>query len=225
MTNEVQLPAAAVNATGDDIGKPTENLLLKLGILSTPEDRTEAGKFSAVFGGPPQSVAVIEAGATALSKWWAMGLGAAILAVWPGIELFWKTEDDANLRVLIVGLAIAIASTVLAIGYIVGSDVRGRASASTATIEARARIAETIARLAESVSSPPAPPAAASVIALPAALAAVNVNKQGDDERGWRAIAMSSADDHLKFLLVKGPEQEWVEQSKVQFQSYLAPKK
>jgi hypothetical protein len=66
----VQFPEQAFNttATGNDILPPLETLEQGLYILPTDNDASKAG-VAATFQGPPQSVAIIEAGATALSKW------------------------------------------------------------------------------------------------------------------------------------------------------------
>jgi hypothetical protein len=99
---------------------------------------------TALLGGTPQSVALLDAGGTALSKWWATGIGAA----GPAVAAFWGGETPATHRMLIIALAVGFAAAVLAIGYIVGSDVRARSAAAVATINARAEVATTFARLA-----------------------------------------------------------------------------
>jgi hypothetical protein len=165
-------------------------------------------------------VAVIEAGATALSKWWAAGLAAGVAGVFPAIKVFWENEDEATQRVLIIAIGIGIAAAVLAIGYIVGSDVRGRSAASVATIEARAKIADAVARLSESAYTPPRIDGDQQILALPAALRVCNGKKHGDAaEAGWRAIALRGTGDDLQYLLVKETEQDWVEQEHVHFVS------
>jgi hypothetical protein len=103
---------------------------------------------TALLGGTPQSVALLEAGGTALSKWWATGIGAAAAASGPAVAAFWGGETPATHRMLIIALAVGFAAAVLAIGYIVGSDVRARSAAAVATINARAEVATTFARLA-----------------------------------------------------------------------------
>jgi hypothetical protein len=65
--NEVQIPSKAVS-DDKDIREPARNLLEDLNLLGTPEETKEAGEFAAIYKGPPQSVAVIEAGATAATK-------------------------------------------------------------------------------------------------------------------------------------------------------------
>lgn len=207
-----------MDADGADIGEPTELLLQKLRLLGTADEVEASGKVSAAFGGPPQSVAVIEAGATSLSKWWAAGLGAAALAAWPAINRFWNDEPDQQ-GVLLIGVSIVVAALVLAIGYIVGSDVRGRSAAAVATIEARASIAEAIADLAQEAHVPAtaAPtPGTSLVVALPA-LRVRNTSKDSQAEGGWHAILFERSGDKERYQLVKGADHEWVSADKVIF--------
>ncbi len=74
----VQVPGKAVS-TGDNIELPTVDLLRALNLLGTDTEITASGKFVSAFTGPADSVAVLEAGGTALSKWWAAS-GAATVA-------------------------------------------------------------------------------------------------------------------------------------------------
>lgn len=207
-----------MDGDGADIGEPTELLLQKLRLLGTADEIEASGKFSAAFGGPPQSVAVIEAGATSLSKWWAAGLGGAALAALPAIEEFWNDEPDQQ-GVLLIGASIVVAALVLAIGYIVGSDVRGRSAAAVATIEARASIAEAMADLAQEAHVPAtaAPtPGTSLVVALPA-LRVRNRSKDGEAEGGWHAILFERSGDKERYQLVKGADHEWVSADEVIF--------
>ncbi len=75
---EIRIPGNAIDPEGADVAAPAAGVLRELHLLPTKEELAEAGKAAALLGGPPQSVAVIEAGATALSKWWAGGLGATL---------------------------------------------------------------------------------------------------------------------------------------------------
>lgn len=77
---EVQIPGKAVSDE-KDVRRPVRILLEDLNLLGTEAETKEAEGFKAAFAGPPQSVAVIEAGATAAAKWWAAGLGAAAIAL------------------------------------------------------------------------------------------------------------------------------------------------
>jgi hypothetical protein len=218
MVDDVKLPADAVAKQGGDIAEPSKAILQQLQLLGTPAQLKKSRGFVHAFGSPPESVAVIEAGATALSKWWAAGLGAAVLGAWPAVARFWGDESDATQRVLVIGVSIGIAAAVLAIGYIVGSDVRGRSAAAVATIEARAKIADTITRLAKDLYEQPAPEQDEQFVALPGALSVRYRDMSGDvNEHGWKAIAMTRAGDKLRYLIVKDAAQHWVEQDRVVF--------
>src|SRR4051794_15199134 len=151
----VRLPGDAVAHDGQDVAAPAAAILERLNVLPPQKELDDAGGPGTAFGGPPQSVAVIEATATALSKWWAVGLGVSITAAWGSVVGFWNTQQPPTQRMVLLTASIATAALALAIGYIVGSDVRGRAAATVATVEARARIAEAVIRRAEG--QPPAP--------------------------------------------------------------------
>ena len=131
---KVEIPANAVLATGDDVLQPANDLLCGLDLKGSDQDTKDAGKPSAVFGGPPQSVALIEAGATAVSKWWATGLGAAVAATWSTVFGWWGKQGDPIKEVALWVAAIITAAAVLGIAYLLGSDVRGRSAASVVSI-------------------------------------------------------------------------------------------
>lgn len=63
---DVRLPGNAIDSNGSDVAGPAVAILRQLYLLPTSTELDKAGSASALFGGPPQSVAVIEAGATAL---------------------------------------------------------------------------------------------------------------------------------------------------------------
>lgn len=140
------------NALDDetDLVTPAANLCRGLYLLGDQAEMEKAGA-AATFAGPPQSVALIEAGATALSKWWAAGLGGVIIATWSSV-FGWYAGQPQPLKIVILWAAgIITAALVLAIAYILGSDIRSRARAAVATIEARSRIAEAFIRAAQDV--------------------------------------------------------------------------
>ncbi len=134
---------------------------------------------------------------------------------WGAFVAFWDGQTGASQRALILAAAIGTAAAILAIAYIVGSDVRGRAAAAVATIEARANVAETIvdkARGGDGLSS--------VVTITPLQPRSVKyLKKPGDEESGWAAIAMQSKADGSarQFLVVKGTTNEWAESNEVQF--------
>ncbi|MDQ4144908.1 MAG: hypothetical protein M3198_14445 [Actinomycetota bacterium] len=214
---DVKLPGNAIDPQGADIVGPVVAVLRELQVLPTEGDLATAGKPSAFFGGPPQSVAVIEAGATALSKWWAAGLGTAAIAGWAYVVNFWNDISGASQRTLMLAVAITSAALILSIGFIVGSDVRGRAAGTVATIEARSGIARTVMHLAqgrdeEETVSPP------TITALQPR-SVKYLTRSGDDESGWVAIALRAKADGTdrKYLIVKGNIDAWASPAELQF--------
>lgn len=212
--NDVQIPAQAVSATGQDILDPTAALLRGLNLLGTTDDNEKADGFRAAFEGPPSSVSLIEAGATAASKWWASGLAAGVAVAWARVAVWWDGQDHSVQRAALLAAGIVTAAAVLGIGYLLGSDVRGRASAAVATIEARARLADAMIRTAQS-SAATIPVATAApttqVVPLPKELPVSHTAKARADENGWRAIAvLTDGQEIIKYLVVKGPTHEWV---------------
>jgi hypothetical protein len=219
---QVQIPAKAINQEGEDIGAPTERLLESLHLIATDSEseKYNAHGFISAFTGPPESVAVIEAGATALSKWWAAGLGAAVLGAWGAIARFWDNLTIESTRnATLLSASIALFAVIIAISYIVGSDVRGRASAAAATINARALIGSTMLTLAVSASQNDDSQAAGqSLVSLPSPLPVTFVTKPGDDELGWQAITVAvGADEATRYLVAKGSVVEWAAASDLVF--------
>jgi hypothetical protein len=208
----VRLPGSAIDPAGTDVLGPTVAVLQGLNLLPTQSDLDAAGSPGAAIGGPPQSVAVIEGGATALAKWWAVTGAGAATAVWGAIIHFWDSNKDVHGSLLIAG-AIASAALALAIGYILASDLRGRAAGSVATIEARARVAEAVLA---SIHNQPAPHEAQ----LPdspriTAIKARNVRwvtQPAEDEDGWSTMALQSKPDgsQTKLLIAKRGDFAWV---------------
>ena len=214
----IRIPAKAVDAAGDDISPPLGALLLQLQLLATAADIEKAGGPAAAFSGPPQSVALIEAGATALSKWWSVTLAGTAAAAWAAVRGFWGTQPN-SLHMVEVGAAAAVTvALVLAICSIIGADVSGRAQAMTATINSRAEVAATFVRQSREAFSPEAIVESIAVTPLPTPLHVVFVTKASADEGGWRAIAFRSADaDDLSFLVVKDRATEWAKSSDLSF--------
>ena len=84
-----EIPGSAVKAEAADISEPIALLLRGLSLLPNETDLEKAGKATAAFTGPPDSVSVIEAGASAAAKWWSVTIagggliaGGTILKVW-----------------------------------------------------------------------------------------------------------------------------------------------
>src|SRR5438094_78317 len=94
--NGVTFPGKAQDPTGNDLSKPVVQLLNDVNVLGTTEDLKAANGTGAAFAGPPESVAIIEAGATALGKWWAtaLGAGAGLTGIVAAIQGIWGNEHD-----------------------------------------------------------------------------------------------------------------------------------
>jgi hypothetical protein len=215
---KVQIPADAVLTAGNDILQPLNDLLgaQGLNLKGDPDAASQAGSPAAVFGGPPQSVALIEAGATAVSKWWATGLGATVAGAWAAVSGWWSGQEPASQRVALWVAAIVTAAAVLGIAYLLGSDVRGRSTASVATIRARAQVADSMVRASQAAFIPSPAPPSAELVALPAPLPVSYSLKSSADEPGWNAVALLSNGDNItKYLIVKGAEHEWVDATSV----------
>jgi hypothetical protein len=137
----VQFPGQTTDETGADLLGPIQTLLEGLDVLPTANDLKQANA-GATFKGPPQSVAVIEAGATALSKWWATAAAAlgGTAAITTAATKFWSGQHGGARIALIAGMAGVIGFALLAIAIMVASDVYGRAIATVATYQARAQI-------------------------------------------------------------------------------------
>jgi hypothetical protein len=216
---KAQFPAQSVNASGDDLGLPTADLLRELGLL--PKKGESAGPATA-FTGTPDSVAVIEAGATALSKGWAAGMGAMIVAVWSAVKIWYPAQGSDVQVAVILAAGFGTAALVGGIAYIVGSDVRGRASASVATLEARSRVAEAMIRQSAGLykpQPPPTPPSPETSISPISPAQEVHWRPpHGPDEPGWEASMMRVTGDKIEYRLTKGKESAWVPVDDIRFE-------
>jgi hypothetical protein len=203
----VQIPSKAVS-DGEDLRAPTRSLLEDLNLLGNPDEVKAAGQIGAVVAGPPQSVALIEAGATAVAKWWAAGAGAAVLTAWGSVVAWWADQGEAVKVAVLGAAALVTAALVLAIGHLLASDVRGRAAAAVSAIEARASVANVMLRAAQDLYEPPHPEPASELIPLPAQLRVKYPGRPECDEHDWRAVALErQGDGTIKYILVKGSEE------------------
>lgn len=212
-----QIPGKAVS-DGTDVCRPVRTLLEDLNLLGTAQDLDKAKGSGSLLSSPPQSVALIEAGATAASKWWASGLGALVIPTWGAVLAWWGGQDTTIKAVVVGGAALVTAALVLSIGYLIASDVRGRAAAAVSIIEARARLATTMIQAAESVYEPTAAASVVEVVPLPSQVKAKNFARPADDEDGWLVVAMERhADGSLRYILVKGSSEATVPASQLEF--------
>lgn len=200
---KVALPGDAFDAQGKDVLEPSVNVLMALNLLSDTEQSGIAG----AFAGPPASVSIIEAGATAASKWWSVTGAGAVGGIWVSVRGFWNGNSEANQRVMLVAASIATAALILAIGYLLASDVRGRAAAMVATIDARARVAAAVTRVARS----DVQPVRGELRFLPITAYRVKYTaERKDNESGWTALAMSAKDDGSDAKLFLGKDNTFV---------------
>jgi hypothetical protein len=211
----VQVPNNAV-APGSDLLPPAQELLRGLYLLSDKPELERAGQIGSAFGGPPQSVALIEAGATSAAKWWSAGAGATIVATW-GSVIAWWGDQETNIKSTVIWAAgIVTAALALAVGYLLGSDVRGRASAMTATIEARETVAIELVRAAVAAFEPEEPQGT-TLVGLPALEVKLTTQPSGN-EAGWRAVALErESDGTLKYVVVKGSAEHRVRADELAF--------
>jgi hypothetical protein len=212
-----QLPGDAFDPAGNDVAAPAVAILGALNLLPSEDDLKAAGGPVAALGGPPQSVVVIEAGATAFSKWWAGGAGVALVGVWTSIVGFWKQNGGDTQRVVLWVAAIVSAAIVLGIAYVIASDLSGRAAASVATISARRDVATAVVNVSRSGAT--AEPALGPITPLNPPVAVTFVTRPANEEGGWKAIAIQSYGDasKIKYLLVKGLETAWAPAAEVSF--------
>jgi hypothetical protein len=204
MSDTVTIPSKAVGE-GTDLVIPTRDLLQALNLIGTDQDIEDAGKVTAIFSGPPQSVALIEAGATAASKWWSAGLGVTAIGLWTSVATFWSAQDTVTQRVVLAGASLFAAVVVLAIAHLLASDIRGRAAATVAVVQARAAVAHDMVSAAQATYTPPIEaPQQPSVTPLASQLKANFKRADGADEEGWLAVALvTAANGDRQYLIVK----------------------
>jgi hypothetical protein len=150
MSSTVQVPGKPVSPDGNDLLVPLDDLLQGINLLGADSDRT---------GGvvaPSQGVAIIESGATAMSKWWsaavaALGGTSAIAAV---ATRFWSGTSGGTRIAVVVAVAAVVAASLIALAIIVSSDVRGRATGATAVYYARATVAKEFAQASVAAAAP-----------------------------------------------------------------------
>jgi hypothetical protein len=211
------IPSRAVS-DGDELVAPTKDLLIGLNLLGTDKDNEGADGVTSVISGPPQSVALIEAGATAAAKWWAGGLGTAALGAWTAVGIWWPEQRIEIQVATIAAAAIVTATLVLAIGHLIASDVRGRAAAAVSVNEARASVARVMLEAARDVHRPSETTPATEIVPLPDQIRVKYSARPDDDEDGWLAIAIShQGGEGIKYVVVKGSSQAVVPASELKF--------
>jgi hypothetical protein len=187
-----------------DLAPPLRLLLINVGLSPTPAD----AKDSATAGNDvPQSVAIIEAGATQISKASANQVKAlgGLTGIAGAVAAFWEKNHDIRI-IVVAAAAFVLAAALIAIAVIVSSDVRARANAAAAQYDARARVAE--AYLQGAVSSFIHPPAAA-VNGQAAVKAAAKALPPGVDARTLAILLGANRDGGIQVAL-NGDDQHHV---------------
>jgi fructose-1-phosphate kinase PfkB-like protein len=147
VTMNIQLPAAAVNSAGPDLGQPTTAFLMKLNLLENPADKVTLFK-------TPLSLQVITAGSTTMSKTIATiiaSLGGSA-AIWAAIKGFWIAQPE-NQRLAYIGAAtIIVSAVIIGLAVLVRADLQARATTMSAEYMARAQTATAFVRAAQQTS-------------------------------------------------------------------------
>lgn len=137
----VTIPKVA--GKGDDILPPLKELLQGINILGNAPDLTIGAD-------------VLESDATLLTKVWAgivAGVGGLTAIVTP-IASFINSSNDSVRIVALAGASLALVAMILAIAYIVGTDLKSRTKGAVALYEARKEITLQFLQAALSTSLP-----------------------------------------------------------------------
>jgi hypothetical protein len=149
MGDETKIAAGAVDPDGHDLIAPLQTVLRKISVLPEEGDAARVG----ALAGTPDSVAIIEAGATTFSKAGvtaiaALGGGGVILAA---VQGFWNGQRDAMRIVLVSCFTAFLVALVVALAVIIAADVRSRARASVAQYDARSAVTVEYLRAVQSL--------------------------------------------------------------------------
>lgn len=142
-TVPVQIPGDPVAPDQKDLATAVTGLLMPLRLLSDGNDAKATEGALAAFGKTPASLAVLEAPATALAKWWTAGVAAlgGSAAVVAAVKGFWSAQPTPVQIAVASGVAVIVAATIFAISLIVRADVQARSSSQAAEYAARAAVA------------------------------------------------------------------------------------
>lgn len=189
--NTVQIPEEALDKEGKDVLEPLKTTLTGLNVLGEEDGSKKTTGIASTFISPPDSVAIIEAGATSLSKWWVAAVGAlgGTAAITAGVTSFWSGQAQNTRVALVGGVAGVLVAAILGVALMVSADVKGRAYGAGAVYDARASIANEFLRLSMLASRPPVQ-AAQPIAGKPA-----NGSSHGTD---------ALTDDELMGLLIRG---------------------
>jgi hypothetical protein len=168
----VQWPSDLVDEKGSDLGHPLHNLLHQMDLIGTDADESKTKGAGAAFDSPPASIAILEAGATAATKWWSAGM-TALAAAGLTLELilakatgFFNGQGAAVRATIIAGSALVVAAVVIAVAVMIQADLRARGQGMAATYQARASVAEAFIAEAARLPQPQSDAAPAGQLAL-----------------------------------------------------------
>ncbi len=218
----VSIPGKAIDGstTGNDLSAPTQRLLRDLNLLPDAGDLAEANDPANALKATPDSVVVIESGATRAARWWTYIVGAAGAGWTAAVGGFWTylgQSNPWNQPIAIFALGLGFAAAVTGIASLLGSDIRGRAAATVATVEARQQVAVAMIQAAQNSFQEDAVVGATMPTALPGVVPVNNGEMLGRDENDWNALAVREVDGHIEYLLTKGRQTSWVAAEHVEF--------
>lgn len=147
----VQWPQDAAASTDSDLGPPLVSLLKQVGLLPGDESK---GFIKAAITGSSKEVTVVKSGALAVSKYWAaaLGISGASAAVAPLVNKdYWDALPAQAQMGFFLACGLIASTCVLGLCYLLASDVRGRASATTEQIGQRAVIVSEFLRTAQTM--------------------------------------------------------------------------
>lgn len=134
------IPAKAlVKLVDQDLLASLQSVLRGVNVLGSATKDASGGAFTI----PDQGEAIIESGATSLTKWYAGTISAAggATVIFAAVNKFWVSQQGGTKIALIGGVAAVITGLAISLALIVSSDIRCRAMAAHSVYEARRGIA------------------------------------------------------------------------------------
>jgi heme A synthase len=226
-----QFPGKAVSndADANDLVKPLQSILQGVNLLGFVSPSPTADPKS-------PGVAVLEANATALSKWAAKFAGgsATLALVGTGIAAFWKNNNLDVRLAAVAGLSVVLVAALIGIAWIVAADLKSRSKGQIVIYQARQAIALQFLQesLAVSQTDPEAGATSTSdstkmesaVIALAASGEQALVTYTPDGRQGHLAGLRTNGNVIEVGWLVSGSEtRDWAPASSFVIDSYTYP--
>jgi hypothetical protein len=159
-SKDLHRPVALTPPATDDVTDQVMMLAINLGVCPKPEEMDpHTGGYRGTGDKVPPSLAIIEAGATQLTKRWALIVAAGGPAISAGaVAGFWNGSTDVLKVAILAASAFVLAGCAIAIAIIISSDLKARSFASGAQYEARAKVAEAYLTAASAANKTAAPP-------------------------------------------------------------------